>query len=186
MLPHTHSCRHLVHFYKDDAPLRSGVGSYVGEALREGRSALVIARPALCQQLTMEVHRQHVQGAPFGPARGRFVTMDAAATLDQVCLDGRPDATLFNQVVGAALTPLASTGEVAAYGEMVALLCERGQYADAVAVEGMWNQLLSVSPVSLYCAYPSRLFDLPGAHAFRDDILAAHNEVRVTDLRAAS
>ena len=179
MFPHRLPCQHSVLFYKDDASVRDSLAAYVATALRAGEPALVIAKPALRQQLTIELHRQHVQGAPFGPARGTFLMLDAAETLGKLCIDGKPDATRFMEVVGAALDQLAPDGKrVAAYGEMVGILCERGQYADAVALEGMWNELLATANASLFCGYPRRLFTAPSSRSFYDQIRSAHNFVR--------
>lgn len=178
MFPHSHSCNHAVLFYKDDDVVRASVTTYIASALRAGRPALVIAKPALLQQLTIELHRQHIQSAPFGPERGTFVPLDAESTLQRFCVDGRPDPALFEKVVGRQLEALSAQGKsVAAYGEMVGVLCERGQYADAVRLEGMWNALLAGSRASLYCGYSRRLFESPVTSAFYQQIRAAHTHV---------
>jgi hypothetical protein len=178
MYPHSHVCRHVVHFYHDDGSLRSSVSAHVAAALRAGESALVIAKRELREQLTLEVHRQHVQGTPFGPDRGALVTLDAEATLDQFCVDGKPDACLFKQVVGTLLDNVLADGRpVAAYGEMVGVLCERGHYGEAVRLEAMWNELLAGSRTSLLCGYLKCLFDRPSARPFYEEIRAAHSDV---------
>jgi hypothetical protein len=72
----------------------------------------------------------------------------------------------------------AADGRIAAYGEMVGILCERGQYADAVHLEQLWNDLLAACEASLYCGYAHRLFKGRDARAFYDVIRTAHDEVR--------
>ena len=42
-----------------------------------------------------------------------------------------------------------------AYGEMVALLWERGEVAAALELESMWNAVIAGRPVRLLCAYPA-------------------------------
>jgi hypothetical protein len=178
MFPHLRTCRHAVLFYRDDAAVCQSVTGYITAALREGLPALVIAKPALLQELTLEVHRQHVQGDPFGPQRGRFVALDAEATLAKICRNGKPDRALFTEVIGGALEDLGAGGKrVAAYGEMVGVLCERGQYADAVVLEGLWNELLASAHASLFCGYSRQLFKTSKARSFYDQIRAAHTEV---------
>jgi hypothetical protein len=176
--PHRHSCAHSVLFYRDDETVRERVATYVTSALRAGRPALVIARPALANELMIEVHRQHIQGMPFGARRGRLVTMDAERTLSSFSIEGRPDPSLFREIIGEALASLGGTSDspVAAYGEMVGVLCERGQYADAILLENMWNELLADAHASLYCGYPRRLFVFPAAQPFLEAIRAAHTE----------
>ena len=158
--------------------MRDAVVPHIAAALRAGSPALVIAKPELARQFTFEVHRQHVQGAPFGQERGAFITMDAARTLDKFCVDGAPDAALFDGVIGSAVRALAAGGRrVTAYGEMVGVLCERGRYADAIRLEEMWNGLLAQLDAALFCGYADQLFRTPKSSAFRDAILATHTDV---------
>lgn len=187
MAPQHSSCRHAVLFYKDEAAMRDRVAAYVASALREGRPALVIAGPELRRQLQIGLHRQHVQGQPFGATRGEIVMLDAAATLDQLSIAGKPDASLFRQVIGGALRPLCGGGRrVAAYGDMVGLLCERGQYAEAVRLEALWNELLAQVDSALYCGYGSHLFRTPEAVGFGEQIRRAHDEVHEDDTAGAA
>jgi hypothetical protein len=170
---------HFVLFYRDEVAAQNTISSYLAKALRAGEPALVIARPALMLQVRTELHRQHVQGVPFGPQRGQLVELDAAETLKKICVGGKPDAEAFEQVIGGALHELTgTTGQrVAAYGEMVRLLCERGQYADAVHLEKLWNTLLARARASLFCGYPRRLFQAAATKGFMDEIRAAHSHI---------
>lgn len=187
MLPHRLTCHHSVLFYKDDSVVRDRVAAYIAAALRVGEPALVIAKPGLRHQLTIELHRQHVQGAPFGPARGSYIALDAEETLDRFCVDGKPDAAAFTRIIGGALGPLAAAGKpVAAYGEMVGILCERGHYGEAVRLEGMWNELLAKVNASLFCGYPGHLFQADEARPFYDQICAAHSHVAGAEAGAAA
>ncbi|MDB5861628.1 MAG: histidine kinase [Ramlibacter sp.] len=167
---------HFVLFYRDEASAQNSISGYLATALRAGEPALVIAKPKLLLQVRTELHRQHVQGVPFGPGRGQLVELDAADTLKKICVDGKPDAHAFERVVGGALAALttATDQRVAAYGEMVGLLCERGQYADAVHLENLWNALLAKARASLFCGYPRRLFQSAATKGFMDQIRAAH------------
>lgn len=178
MLTRSCTCKHAVLFYRDDDWLREQVSQHIMAALRSGRPAIVIAKPALLQELKFALHREHVQGAAFGPQRGSLIALDAEETLDSICVDGRPDAAQFMRVVGKPVRQQATDGRVAAYGEMVGILCERGQYADAVHLEQMWNDLLAACEASLVCGYPHRLFKGRDSKAFYDLIRAAHDEVR--------
>jgi hypothetical protein len=178
MLPHHRTCKHAVLFYKDDAWLREQVTQHVTSALRSGRPAIVIAKPELLQELKIAIHREHVDGAPFGPRRGILVAIDAEETLAGICVAGRPDADRFMRIVGTAVKQLAGSGQVAAYGEMVGILCERGQYADAVHLEQLWNDLLDACDASLYCGYAHRLFRTRDSKAFLERIRAAHDDVQ--------
>lgn len=187
MFPHSPSCKHFVHFYRDDASVRDAVAGYVAAALRAGDPALVIARPALQEQLRIELHRQHVQGTPFGADRGALAALDAAETLARISVRGRPHAGRFRAVLGGALARLgAGHRHVAVYGDMVGLLCEQGRYPDALELERLWNQLLAGSRASLYCGYPLRLFEQPEARACYEEVRAAHTAFRDDGLTLAA
>ena len=175
---HSRACKHAVLFYKDDGWLREQVSQHVMSALRTGRPAIVIARPELLQELKFALHREHVQGAAFGPQRGSLIALDADETLAAISVEGRPDAASFMRVVGAPFRQLAAGGQVAAYGEMVGILCERGQYADAVRLEHLWNELLAACQASLFCGYHRGLFKGRDSNAFYDEIVAAHDDLR--------
>jgi hypothetical protein len=167
---------HAVLFYRDESAAQSSIAAHLSAALRAGDPALVIAKPRLLLKVRTELHRQHVQGIPFGPGRGQLVELDAARTLERICVNNKPDAEAFERVVGSALASIAPRNgrQVAAYGEMVGILCERGQYADAVHLEKLWNDLLARAKASLFCGYSRRLFQSSAAKVFMDQIRAAH------------
>jgi hypothetical protein len=178
MSPHRLHCTHGVVFYQDEALLSGGVARHVAAALRAGDPALVLARPGLLREVTIELHRQHVQGVPFGPDRGTLVALEAEETLARICVAGRPDARRFDEVIGTAVRNLAAAGRrVAAYGELVGVLCARGQYKEALRLEDMWNELLASVHASLLCGYAQALFAAPETRGFADAIRAAHTEV---------
>lgn len=171
-------CPHAVLFYRDDASAFASVTAFVVSALRAGAPALVIGKPRLVEHVTIDLHREHVDGTPFGRERGRLLSLDAAATLDQVCRNGQPDFERFERVIGEAFDALETPGRnVAAYGEMVGILCERGQFAAAVELERMWNVLLGKRRASLLCGYNHRLFSHTSTQAFHREIRDAHTDV---------
>ncbi len=89
-------------------------------------------------------------------AAGAYRVFDAEETLQRFLIDGRPDARLFDEVVGELVRAAAGTGRpVCAYGEMVALLWDDGRVNAAIELEALWNDLSLRLPFSLFCAYPS-------------------------------
>ena len=71
-------------------------------------------------------------------------------------VDGHPDPDLFAGFV-AALVPAGGRRPVSAFGEMVALLWERGEVAAALELESLWNTVIARHPVRLLCAYSGDL-----------------------------
>jgi anti-sigma regulatory factor (Ser/Thr protein kinase) len=132
---------HVVQFYETDAELIARVGRY----LREAQVAVAIAT---------QPHRAALAAAL--PERDDIVWLDAHETLGRFTRHGRIDHAAFDEVVGGVVRAAVAGGRpVRAFGEMVALLWERGDVAGALELEGLWNGLQVPLPFSLYCAYPT-------------------------------
>jgi len=169
---------HLVQFYDDEAELVPALVKYVGTALNLGHDAIVIARPGITGQVVTELRQQHLQRLSQARPRGRLTTLDAQATLKTFMVDGWPDPQAFERNVAPVVAKATSEGRSAvAYGEMVALLCEQGQYAAAVRLEKVWNDLLGRLRFSLLCAYPMRLFTNMAGKGSYPHICEAHERV---------
>jgi signal transduction histidine kinase len=153
---------HTVQFYETDAALLGELERFVGAALAAGDAAVVIAtethRTALAERL-------HARGFDIAHLRtlGRYVPLDAAATLAAFAPAGRPDAERFFNLIGDILAraTAAAVGmqpRVAVFGELVALLCARGNYEAAIEVEEFGNDLTRAHRVSILCGYPLDCF----------------------------
>ncbi|WP_235835224.1 hybrid sensor histidine kinase/response regulator [Piscinibacter terrae] len=151
---------HFVQFYKDDEALLDEVADFMDGALRRGDAGVVIATPLHRQGLDRRLQgaRDAVGAEHWFP--GELIALDAEETLHQFMRAGWPDEDLFIEVVGGVLKRASRDGarSVRAFGEMVALLCERGQQAAAIRLEELWNILSTQQAFSLYCAYPLNLF----------------------------
>jgi PAS domain S-box-containing protein len=115
-------------------------------------------RDSLAKRLITEVPGFH-----DAVTDGRYVTMDAAETLAQFMIDGRPDPERFMRVVGSAVANASRStkkknGGIAAFGEMVAILWDQGNKNATIRLEQLWNALLEKYPVSLLCGYPMQSF----------------------------
>jgi PAS domain S-box-containing protein len=172
---------HAVRFYDHDGPLLDEVAEFLDSSLRAGGLALAIATPGHQAEL-----RRRLSG--FGGRAGdtntwftgELIVWDAQATLRRFMVAGRPDRARFEAVIGEALSKLPAGTPVHAFGEMVAILCQQGDYDAALALEGLWNDLARRHRFSLFCAYPRRLFSGEDrALAFRH-VCAAHSRVMPT------
>lgn len=144
---------HVVQFYRREGDLFGAVGRYLADVLLDGGSAIVVARPSHRGGFELELT---AAGVDIEAARsaGRFVMLDAAATLARVLVDGSPGPAQFDAVVGAIVRS-APTAPVRVYGEMVDLLWDQGNIAAAIGLEELWNDLAARHPFSLFCAYAS-------------------------------
>ncbi|HYF12791.1 MAG TPA: PAS domain S-box protein [Candidatus Paceibacterota bacterium] len=145
---------HIVQFYEDDAFLITSVAKF----LLDGQARIVIATPE---------HRTAIEAAlrKGGIAieneisHGRLILLDAQETLSSFMVNDNPDPGLFDQVVGSVVRKtVSSSKDVRAFGEMVAILWDRGNPTAAIELEKLWNSLLTRLPFALYCAYPMGIF----------------------------
>lgn len=167
---------HVVQFYETDAFLLDALKDYIGAALRTGDAGIVVATQAHRAGLEEHLRREglDVDGAR---ARGRYVALDAAETLGRFMVDGAPDATRFEEVIGGAIARASQGCRVRLFGEMVALLAIAGNYAAAVRLEEMWNDLHRKNPFTLMCAYPLECLSDGALSAVLGDVCAQHAHV---------
>ena len=149
----THPCDHLIQAYTDDTFLARVVADYVGAALGRGDGAVVIATPEHSQAITARLEGGAVD-VTAALAAGQLLVLDAAGTLGQFMIEGRPDRAAFLGIVVAALDRVRTAGHptISLYGEMVDLLWQE-QLEAALELEGLWNEVLADERLSLLCAY---------------------------------
>src|ERR1700683_5371031 len=154
---------HGVQFYSHDKFLLEELSEYIGNALRAGNAAIVVATDAHRNGLLQWLTAQGLDVATF-LGQGRLIAMDAAQVLATFMADGWPSEERFNDVVGGIVSKaLACAGSAAPrgaiFGEMVALLWADGKADAAIRLEQLWNRLAETKPFSLFCAYPMGSFN---------------------------
>lgn len=169
---------HIVTFCRTDAEVSDSGAEYLVASVRRGGAAVALATPAHIREID-----QRLADAGVDPASarsdGRYLSRDAQDTLDQFLPAGWPDPAAFWRTISPLIGRAAQGGErhVAVFGDMVSLLWERGQFAAAVEVEALWNELVRQRHFGLLCAYVGAI----GAGQDVDDelamVLAAHNRV---------
>jgi PAS domain S-box-containing protein/excisionase family DNA binding protein len=177
--------KHVVQFYEVDAVLVEAVSAYIGTALRGSGVGIVIATAA--HRAAIEASLE-AAGLDLDTARagGRYLALDAAATLAGCMVEGEPQPEQFAAVVGSLIAEAVETGQpVHAFGEMVALLAAEGNHAAALRLEALWNGLQKVHTFSLFCAYPMAVLSGEGLIAVFDDVAGEHSEVIPLESRTA-
>jgi PAS domain S-box-containing protein len=169
--------KHIVRFYDSEEFLVAELADYAVDALQAGDAFVTIATPVHFEALCARLYGRGFDADALLAER-RWIQMDCAATLHALLRDGEPDAMAFADAVESPLARLCMLhGHVRAFGEMVAMQCEGGDHAGAIALENLWNGLLERLPITLLCAYPMTSFDgARGGEAFAT-ICAAHGEV---------
>jgi hypothetical protein len=153
---------HTVVFYEEGSLLLDTLAQSIADTLLAGNSAIVIATLAHHNGL---FDRLRDRGAAFHTAilESRLFLLDAAETLSRFMVDDQPDPDLFAKVMSNHIKLLTAAArgkgcQVFAFGEMVAVLWQEGQYAAALHVEKLWNELAASHSFHLCCAYPLHLF----------------------------
>ncbi len=148
-------CNHVVQVYGDDAVFLDALEGFVGSALRDGESAIVIATAG---HLYSFEKRMRDHGIDVGRAKEehRYVTDLAEEILDRFMVDGWPDEALFLKTVKQLMAVARgdSRRKVRAFGEMVAVLWARGEYAATIHLELLWSKLCDGENFPVFCAYP--------------------------------
>jgi anti-sigma regulatory factor (Ser/Thr protein kinase) len=145
---------HEVAVYDDDDALVRRVADFVAHSLDGGVPVVTVTRPAHRRGVDALLAARGVDGVA-ARRDGLLTTLDAATTMSRFMVDGHPDPQQFAAVVDA-LVP-ADALSVSAFGEMVAMLWERGEVVAALELESLWNAALAQHPVRLLCAYPGDL-----------------------------
>jgi hypothetical protein len=142
---------HLVLFHGSEAELVAGVADFMGEGLAAGEGAVLVATGAHLAALAAAL-----RSAGHDPAR--LVMLDAGDALERILAGDHVDPTRFDELLGEtsrAGLARASAPRIRVYGEMVAVLWERGQVPLAMELEDRWNRALRGHPVpfTLLCGY---------------------------------
>jgi hypothetical protein len=176
---------HAVRFYQDTASLCHIVATFLGEGLRRGEPALVIATLEQRVGIAAALAADGLDVELFRQA-GFLFELDAAETLATFMPDGdAPDRHRFFEVIGGTLQQIAARQagrSIRAYGQMVDVLWQAGAHVAAVRVEVLWNQLAATHQFSLLCGYSMGNFYQDGALG---EICGQHTHVVSADGESA-
>ncbi len=172
---------HVAQFYEHDDVLLDAVSNYLVGAFNAGEAGLSIATAPHAVGIELRI-----TAAGFDPAvlevDGRFLALDANATLGLFMIDGRPDQQRFYDVIGGAIDRMARSGRtVRAFGEMVAVLAAGGCYEAALELERLWEELGKTRSFSLFCGYPLGHFTGQELSGALGDVATAHDQVVPTE-----
>ncbi len=170
---------HSVQFYDSSESLIDRLCGIVSSGLLVGNSVLIVATEEHREQLIAALYKLDVNVCDYA-GENRIAMFDADELLTSFMLEGEPDPDLFVASVGSILTEIRYTpdGEedgLVIFGEMVAVLWKEGNHSGALALECLWNDLLSERKLHLHCAYPRALFGKNDAGIF--NICQSHSHV---------
>jgi len=149
---------HIVQFHANDNFLIDDIARMIGRALVLGDVAVVIASAGRREQLENQLKTSGLD-TELARNEGRYIALDAQATLEEIYRDGKIDTERFAMRLSKAIVKAAANcrGEhprVVIFGELVALLVAKGDFDAAIRLEQLWNDLVRQHSFSLRCAYP--------------------------------
>ncbi len=170
---------HAAQIYTESDELADAVAAYFAAGFDEGEPAILVAT-AVHTSLVLERLAAAGWDAKRIDALGLLVCADADATLEQL-MDGQvPGAAAFERLIGGLLDELEARfpeTRVRVYGEMVDVLCQRGQQTAAVALEELWNRLARTRRFALLCGYRLDVFDRQSQVGTLRDVCNLHTHV---------
>ena len=148
LLKHPAAGDHIVQVVRDESFLAEAVAQYAAWGLELGEAVLLVVSAARRAAFQRELDAR-------GVAASRALRIvDAEALLDCLVTAGQPDRRAFADIVGGLVTDLRlEYPAVRVYGEMVDLLCRRGERGSGLALEQYWNELAREHELTVYCAY---------------------------------
>ena len=167
---------HIVQLFDSANSVAETVADYLERGRANDALLIVIARP---QHWAETALRLEARGFPVTDmiAERQLMVFDAATTLAGFYRGGCLDRDLFDRTIGDSVRQQSLYGPVRVYGEIVDVLAEQGLFAEAEALEHLWNALLEECSFHLLCGYQSSRFTDPAAIRALQSICAAHSFV---------
>ena len=171
LLKHPAAGDHIAQVVRDESFLAEAVAQYAAWGLELGEAVLLVVSAERRARLFRELEARGVSSSPA------LSVVDADALLDCLMSEGKPDRAAFRDIVGTLVAELRlGYPAVRAYGEMVDLLCRRGDRLSALTLEQYWNDLAREQGLAVFCAYSLDLLD-PGEYATLRAVCQCHTHL---------
>lgn len=149
---------HVLQVYDNDDVFIDTLAGFVGGGINAGDCVIVIATSTHLSLLHQKLTGYGISISTL-IADDRYLPLDAETTLSNFMRNGWPDEELFDQTVSFLIEKaIQRDRRIRAFGEMVALLWEKGYHGATVQLEHLWNKFKERNKFSLFCAYPKAGF----------------------------
>jgi CheY-like chemotaxis protein len=167
---------HLVHLYLQEGRMLDRAAAHLADGLQAGAPALAVCTRSHWDGLQHRLAGRRLEPSGLAQA-GRLRWIDAAVIVDQLRA-GRPHGLERQRLlafVNGALDGVAGMGTrpVQVFGEVVNLLWQDGQIAEALELEMAWNEVGRQRPMSLLCSYTATI----GTERDIDSVCHQHAQV---------
>jgi hypothetical protein len=161
-----------------DAPrsLADAVSHFLIDGRAQGDHLLVIARASHWQLIRAYLERR---GVHVDDPSERMTVVDARKLRARMMRRGVLDPARMEDTLDGMIAELSSaSGRLRAYGEIVELFAEEGNFEQACALEDYWNYLLEHYAFTLLCGYSAAHFADPKNAPCLRDVCARHSMVK--------
>ena len=169
-------CDHVVQIYENDKVFIDTLEGFIGSGILAGDSVIIIATKEHLKILEGRLMKQGFNIHSLSKS-DRYITLDAKEALSNFIVNDWPDEILFIEFISKLIQRAQkNNSHVRAFGEMVALLWEKGFNGATVQLENLWNQLHKKDGFTLFCAYP-RIGFTQDANDSMETICCSHTKV---------
>jgi hypothetical protein len=170
------SYAHLVQLFDAPRSLADAVSHYLIEGRAAGQHLLVIARASHWPLIRAYLERR---GFAVGEGSADLTVIDARKIRARMMRRGVLDPARMDETLGGMLTELATApGGLRAYGEIVELFAEEGNFEQACALEDYWNYLQEKYGFTLLCGYSAAHFADPRNRHHLREVCGRHTAVK--------
>jgi DNA-binding NarL/FixJ family response regulator len=181
--------RHAVQFHDNDGHFLDDVSQFVRATLRSGEPIVIVAGEATRIGIAQRLQTRKMDLAALAE-QGKYVAQDSALALSLIMRDGRPDeGRLAAMIDGLERLRLASPkgpqSRLTIFGDMSGSLCRHGDFAAALELERIWDELTRALPFFTVCSYPIDCFEHSDARNQLSHVCAQHSAITSGSSRSA-
>jgi hypothetical protein len=169
---------HAVQLFDSDESVADAVAHFLRDGFKLGESMMVIVGDG---RWSLIVDRLTALGISHRVLieTGQLARHSAESTLRTLMPEGRLDRGRFETLFVEPVRERRRDGRrLRVFGEMVDLLAHRGNFANAQALEELWNEFGDDPTLTLFCGYLAVHFGDPATRPALRAICQAHSELR--------
>jgi MEDS: MEthanogen/methylotroph, DcmR Sensory domain len=147
-------CDHVVQIYETDKVFLDSLEGFIGSGIIAGDAIIIIATAEHLKAIEVRLKKQGFDLDSLSYS-SQYMGLDVNEMLSVFMVNDWPQANLFFERINSLVEQVRKNNrKVRAFGEMVAVLWQRGLYGATVHLEKLWDQLHKKEEFTLFCAYP--------------------------------
>ena len=173
--------RHTVQFHANDRHFLDEVSRLIGATLQSGEQVVIVTSEAIRIGVAQRLQARQMNLTMLAE-RGQYVEQDSALALSHVMHDGRPDKERLAEIIRGLdrlrlAAPDGPRRRLTVFGDATVSLCRNGNFAAALEIERIWDELTRPLPLFTVCSYPIDCFEHLEARKQLSNVCAEHSAV---------